>query len=389
MFREKISYGMQYIDNADKKAVNNVLSSNNLTQGPIIEKFEKKLSAFFGSKYCCAVSSGTAALHLTALALGWGKKDIIISSPITFVAGANSVLYSNSIPDFCDIDKDSYNINPDEVEKKIKYYKKKRKKVKAVIATDFAGNPCDWRKLKSLSSKYGFKLINDNCHSFGSEYLNNKKYAIKYADVVIQSFHPVKMITTGEGGAIITNDIKFYKKISSLRSHGIEKNLRKKEPWYYELRNLGFNYRITDIQCALGLSQLKKINTFILKRKIIAKLYDNIFKNKRYLTIPKKVKNSSHAYHLYPLRINFRKLKIDRSYLFEKMKKLNVNLQVHYIPVHLQPVFRKNYYFKKGQFPQAEKFYEEEVSLPIHYSLNLTNVKKIAKMIINLCESKK
>ena len=206
---------------------------------------------------------------------------------------------------------------------------------------------------------------------------------------MIQSFHPVKMITTGEGGAIITNDIKLYKKINNLRSHGIEKNLRKKEPWYYELTNIGFNYRITDIQCALGLSQLKKINKFILKRKIIAKLYDNIFKDKRYLTIPKKEKNSSHAYHLYPLRINFRKLKIDRSHLFEKMKKLNINLQVHYIPVHLQPVFRKNYYFKKGQFPQAEKFYEEEVSLPIHYSLNLSDVKKIAKIIINFCESKK
>ena len=370
-----ISYGKQSIDQSDIDCVLEVLKSDWLTQGPAVELFESHLKTYFGSKHACVVSNGTAALHLVGLALGWQKDDIIITTPITFLSTANCILFSGSQPDFADIDHCSYTINPNLVEEKIKYHMSRGKQVKAVIGVDYAGHPCDWKSLRILADEYGFKLINDNCHALGASYFGNIKYAVKYADIVTQSFHPVKNITTGEGGAILTNDFEIDKKVKSLRTHGINKNVKEysknEGPWYYEMVELGYNYRITDFQCALGINQLKKLNHFIDKRREIAFKYDESFSDNDNLTIPKSDNNIKHAYHIYPLKINFSSINVSKQDFFNKLLSLGIRLQVHYIPVHLQPYYQTNYNFKSGDFPVAENFYKKEVSLPIFY--NLTN----------------
>ena len=379
-----IKYGRQFINRDDKKAVLSVLSSDWLTQGPKINEFENSLRKFFGAKHCCVVSSGTAALHLTGLALGWKPGDVVLSSPISFLASSNSIIYSGATPDFVDIDAKTYNIDPDKLEGKIKSYLKKKRKIKAIIATDFAGNPCDWKMLKKISNTYNVRLINDNCHAIGATYQNDKFYATKYADVVTHSYHPVKNITTGEGGAILTNNKRIYDRVKILRSHGIIKQFKKKDfnqgPWFYEMHELGYNYRISDIHCALGISQIKRLRKFVKKREKIAHIYDLNFKSNNNFVIPQVKKNCGHAYHLYPLQINFNKNK-QKKKLFRVLNKKNINLQVHYIPIHLQPFYKKRYGFKKGDFPIAEKFYEKEVSLPIYFSLKTNEIYKVIKNI--------
>lgn len=383
-----IKYGKQYIDKEDQKAVLSSLKSEWITQGPRVETFEKNLKKKFGAKFCCAVSNGTAALHLTGLALGWKKNDIILCSSISFLSASNAAIYSGARPDFIDISLNDYNISIEKLKKKIKFYLSKKKKIKSIVVTDFAGHPCNWTELKKLSKKYNITLVNDNCHALGASYEKNKKYAINFADVVTQSFHPVKNITTGEGGAVLTNNKKIYEKIKLLRSHGTIRNfstkIKKTKPWFYEMRELGYNYRITDLQCALGTSQLKKLDKFVKRRNKIANIYNSFFKNYKEIIIPKVSKNCIHAFHLYPLLINFEKLKIPKNILFNELKKKNVLLQVHYIPIHLQPYYRKNYKFKNGDYPVAEKFYKQEVSLPIYFSLKNKEVKYICKLLIKI-----
>jgi len=386
-----INYGKQFIDRKDIFAVQKVLKSPWLTQGPLIKKFEFKLKNYFGSKYCAVVSNGTAALHLAGLALGWKKGDIVLTSPISFLASSNCILYTGATPDFVDINQTNYNINLSKLEERIKKLKSLSRKVVAVVATDFAGQPCNWKNLKKISLKYNLKLVNDNCHAIGAKYFKNKSYAAKYADIVTHSYHPVKNITTGEGGSVLTNNKEIFDKINILRSHGTQKNsnkmVSKDGPWYYEMQELGYNYRITDIQCALGISQLKKINKFIKKRKEIAKIYNKHFSQNNFYKIPEVEKYNSHAYHLYPLQINF-KSNNQKKKLFKKLNKSKIKLQVHYIPIHLQPYYKKKYGFKKGDFPVAESFYKKEVSLPIYYSLEKKNVYKVIKAIKSFFEKK-
>ena len=368
-----ISYGRQTIDEDDIKEVVKVLSSNWLTQGPTVNKFESKLNEFFNSDYCVAVANGTAALHLVAIALGWSKDDVIITSPITFLASANCIEYVNATTDFVDIDPKTYTLDLNLLEQKIKYLDQSGKKVKAIIGVDFAGHPCQWKEIKQIADRYEISLIHDNCHSFGSSINGDTSYAIKHADFVTQSFHPVKHITTGEGGAIFTKDKGMYEKLKLLRSHGMTKNsnvIKNSDgPWYYEMHEIGYNYRITDFQCALGLSQLKKINNFVETRKAIAKVYDKAFKPNNLFKIPHVMDNIGHSYHLYPLCIDFEKSKHSKKMLFEHLRKKNIFLQVHYIPVHLQPYYKNKYGFKNGDFPVSEKFYKSEISLPIFPSL--------------------
>ena len=322
------------------------------------------------SKFCSVVSSGTAALHLTAAALNFNKNDIVITSPITFLASSNSSLYLGAKIDFVDINNISYTLDPDLLERKIKKLLSNKKRIKAVVAVDYGGHPCHWKELRYLANKYNFILINDNCHALGAKYYNDFGYACKYADVVTQSFHPTKNITTGEGGAILTNSEKIYKKVNLLRNHGMQKSKNKnKGLWHYSMIELGFNYRITDFQCALGLSQLKRLNQFIKKRNNIAKVYDQSFMNNDKILIPIRNKNIFHAYHLYPLQIKFKKNKINKINFFNNLKKQGIILQVHYIPIHIQPYYKKLYNLKDNDFPNSMNFYNQQISLPIYPSL--------------------
>ena len=379
-----INYGRQYIDSDDVKAVLRVLKSDWLTQGPQIQKFENSLKAYFNSNYCTVLSSGTAALHLAVLTLGWNKEDIIITTPISFLATSNCILYCGATPSFVDIESKYFTIDVEKLEQKIKLFKKRGKNIVGIIATDYAGHPCDWKSLRKIADRYGLKLINDNCHALGAQIDNDKGYAIKYADLVTHSYHPVKNITTGEGGSILTNNKYLDKKIKSLRSHGVDQNT--KNLWFYEMKDLGFNYRISDIQCTLGITQLKKINKFLKRRNEVAKMYNKAFSNDMRFKIPDMKKNYTHAYHLYPLQINFDILKISKKILFKKMREKKINLQVHYIPTHIQPYYKKNFNFKIGDFPIAEKFYNREVSLPIYFSLKDKEIKTVIKYLKKFCK---
>ena len=371
-----INYNRHHIDKKDINSVVKVLKSDFLTQGKQVQNFEKKIGNFFNCKYACAVSSGTAALHLSAIALNFNKSDLILLSPLTFVASANCALYCNSKVDFVDIEPDYYTIDPIKLELKIK---KSKQKIKAVIVTDYAGQPSDWKRLKFLSKKYKFFLINDNCHALGAKYLNRKDYAIKFADIVIQSFHPVKNITTGEGGAVLTNNKLIYKKVKLLRSHNIE---RKFSGWFYDIKSIGYNYRITDIQSALGVSQLTKLNLFLKKRKIIAKVYDNLFSNNDILKYPVVREKCSHAYHLYPIRIDFTKLKISKLIFLKSLLKIGINLQLHYKPVHMLTLYKKK--FGNKNFKEAEKYYSETLSLPIFFNMTLKQVNFVARNVLKI-----
>ena len=332
-----------------------------------MQNFEKKLSNYFGPCYSVALSNGTAALHLAIKSLQFKKNDTILTSPLTFIATASSILMNSLKPEFSDIDKDTYTLDPNLVEDRLK----KNKKIKAVIAVDFAGHPCDWESFYYLKKKYNIKLINDNCHSLGSKYLGKKNYAVNYADIVTQSYHAVKNFTTGEGGAVLTKNIKIYNYIKSQRSHGIIKNneTRKKGTWYYSVKEFGYNYRITDFQSALGASQLRELDKFVNKRKMLAMKYDNFFENHfDIFKIPKiDKKKYFHSYHLYPIQINFKKLRVNKKLFFEKMFKQGVNLQVHYIPLYKQPFLAKHVDIKNLR--NTENFYQNEVSLPIYYKL--------------------
>jgi UDP-4-amino-4,6-dideoxy-N-acetyl-beta-L-altrosamine transaminase len=383
-----ISYGKQTIDKSDIDSVIEVLKGGWLSSGPAVKTFEDDLNKYFGSKHASAVSSGTAALHLIGQALEWQSDDIVITSPLTFLATANSIVYAGATPDFVDIDPITYTIDPNKAEGKIKSYLKKGKNVRAIIGIDFAGHPCDWDALRAIADKYDLKLVNDNCHAMGASLNGDKHYAVKYADVISQSYHPVKHITTGEGGSALTNDSIIDEKIRRLRNHGMTKAqdqlVNNDGPWYYEMHELGYNYRITDIQCALGSSQLKRLDRFVQKRRKIAEKYNESFFNIDNLRIPKINNVVEHAYHLYPLQVDFKKIGLNKQEFFEKMKKAGINLQVHYIPIHLQPYYQKHYDFSLGDFPVSENYYRNEISLPIYPDLSLNEISLVVNNILRL-----
>lgn len=376
------NYGRQNIDQRDIDLVVKTLQSDWLTQGPKVKEFEGELKKKFGAEHCCAVTNGTAALHLTALALGWQPGDIVITTPLSFLASANCILYVGASPDFVDIDPITYTIDPNKLEDKIKHFREKAKIVKAVVAVDYAGHPCDWEAIRAIADQYELQLVNDNCHALGARYYGDNRYAVKYADVVTQSFHPVKHITTGEGGAVLSNSTEIDQKVRLLRSHGMTKDItlleRYEGPWYYEMVDLGYNYRITDFQCALGISQLRKLDRFVDRRRDIALHYDAAFSEDDRFAVPSSRENVLHAYHLYPLQLKFDEIGLSRKDFFVKMKEKGIHLQVHYIPIHLQPYYKRNYGFNdRGDFSIAEGFYAREVSLPIYYSLSNKDVRFI------------
>jgi UDP-4-amino-4,6-dideoxy-N-acetyl-beta-L-altrosamine transaminase len=366
-----IPYGHQSIDESDILAVSDVLRSDFLTTGPKIKEFEEALSNFINATYAVAVSNGTAALHLASLTL-LHKGDKVITTPNSFVATSNAILYAGGNPIFVDI-KDDGNIDLDKVTELLE----KDNSIKALYVVHFSGNPVEMEKLRYIKEHFGIKILEDASHALGAKYNGQNIGKCEFSDVATFSFHPVKHITTGEGGAITTDSKEIYEKLITLRNHGIVRdNFRNTDlaydekgnqnPWYYEMVDLGFNYRLTDFQAALGMSQLKKLDHFLQKRNGLAKRYDEYFKN----TIIKPLYrfNENSAYHLYVVRIDFDKLNITKAELFNKMKEKGIFLQVHYIPIPMQPYYRDLGY-GADNLPSTLKYYKEAISLPIYPDL--------------------
>lgn len=389
-----IPYGHQWIDKEDIEEVIKVLKSDWITQGSKVKEFENALCKYTGAKYAVVVSSGTVALHLACLIAGIKKGDEVITSPITFVASANCILYCGGKPIFVDIQKDTVNIDPKEIKKKI------TSRTKAIIPIHFAGHPCDLKEIKDIARKYNLLVIEDAAHALGAEYKGSKIGSCKYSDITIFSFHPVKSITTGEGGAVLTNNKKFYEKLLMFRNHGITKTpkefINKKlaftqpatrspqtaNPWHYEMQLLGYNYRITDFQCALGISQLKKLDKFIQRRREIVEAYKETFKNNDFFDLPIEKKDIKSSWHLYPIKLKD-EYKDKKKLIFNSLRKKGLWVQVHYIPVYWQPYYQELGY-RKEICPNAEDFYQREISIPLYQSISAKDINYVIDRIFKV-----
>lgn len=355
-----INYGKQFIDDNDINAVVEVLKSDFLTQGPKIAEFEEKLAKYHECKFAVAFSNGTAALHGAYYASGIQSGEEFITSANTFVASANAGVYMNAVPVLCDIDLESYNIDFEFLKSKLS------SKTKVVTPVSYAGNPVDIKKLREITGD-NITIIHDAAHAIGSKI--NGANICDFADMAMISFHPVKHIACGEGGAILTNSEELFERLKLFRTHGIIKKPESTEPWYYEMVELGFNYRLTDMQCALGISQLSKLDWSLKRRNEIAVKYDEAFKGFDAIKTPFNSvgENGLHSYHLYPILL---KNKDDRLPFYNYMKENNIFVQVHYIPINYMPFYQKNYGYKKGDMPKSEDFYSREISLPMYPSLS-------------------
>jgi perosamine synthetase len=377
-----LPYGQQYIDDEDIETVVEVLKSNYLTTGPRVEEFEKKVADYVGVKYAVAVSSGTAALHAACFAADIKEGDEVITTPITFAASANCVIYQGGQPVFSDINPVTYNIDPDDIERKI------TDRTKAIIPVDFTGQPVDIDRINEIAEKYNLVVIQDAAHALGAEYKGRKIGAL--ADMTEFSFHPVKHITTGEGGMITTNNRECYEKLKLFRTHGITRDkeflLNKDEgSWYYEQLDLGYNYRITDIQCALGISQLSKLDKFLKRRREIAEKYNEYLNDIDGIIVPEQAGLSNSSWHIYVIQLQLEKFKVGRREIFEALQAENIGVNVHYIPVYYHPYYQELGY-KKGLCPNAEKLYERMITIPLHPKMNDKDVEDVVmalKKVLN------
>lgn len=364
-----IYYGHQHITEKDIQAVERVLYSDWLTQGPAIEAFEKKVANYCGAKYAVAVTNATSALHIACKAAGLGEGDVLWTSPITFTASANCGRYCGADVDFVDIDDKTYNMSVAELRHKLE---SAIKKPKVVIPVHLAGQSCYMEAIKALADEYGFKIIEDASHATGADYKNTKVGSCRYSDMTVFSFHPVKIVTTGEGGIVLTNNKELYEKLKLYRSHGItrDSDLMTQEadgPWYYQQIELGFNYRMTDMQAALGCSQMDSLDEFVARRRYLVKRYNEKLKNLP-LRTPYQDEATNPSWHIYIIRVDFTKVKLSKKEIFARMRDRGIVLNLHYIPVHTQPYYRK-LGFQKGDFPVSEKYYEEAITLPLYYGL--------------------
>jgi perosamine synthetase len=369
-----IPYATQWLDQDDISAVTAALQSAYLTQGPFVKEFESAVASYCGVKYAVALNSGTSALHAACFAAGIQPGDEAVTSPITFVASANAILYCGGKPVFADVEADTVNIDASEITKKI------TKKTKALIPVHFAGHPVDLTEIQKIAKQSKLTVIEDAAHALGAEYQGNKIGSCKYSDMTILSFHAVKHITTGEGGMVTTNDEKLYHKMLQFRTHGITRepgSLEQKEegPWYYEMQALGFNYRLTDFQCALGLSQLKKLDGFVSRRREIVARYNKAFSGLAGITVPVEKDGVRSSWHIYPVRFAG-----DRKTIFNKLREKGIGVNVHYLPVYLQPYYQKLGY-KAGLCPQAEKYYEQAVTLPLFPKMTDEDVRTVIKAV--------
>jgi UDP-4-amino-4,6-dideoxy-N-acetyl-beta-L-altrosamine transaminase len=370
-----IPYGKQTISDDDINSLIDVLKSDFLTTGPKVKEFEEKIASYCGAKYCVAVSNGTAALHLASLVL-LNENDKVLTTPNSFLATSNSILYANAKPIFVDIKEDG-NIDLDLCEDELK----KDSSIKVIYVVHFSGNPVNQTKLKYLKEKYNIKILEDCAHSIGASFEGIKAGSCKYSDISIFSFHPVKQITTGEGGAITTNSKEIYEKLILLRGHGMSPRADI-APWHYDMTELGFNYRLTDISCALGLSQLKKLDSFLYLRRSIAKRYDDFFSKTDFITPLYEFTNNS-SYHLYVIKIDFEKFNLNKKEFVLKMREKNIGLQYHYIPINKQPYYKKLGYGNELT-PVMDKYYEQAISLPIYPNFSQDEQNYVYQSIVEI-----
>ena len=368
-----IPYGRQTISEADIAAVVRVLQSDFLTQGPQVPAFEGSLKAYCGAAHAVAVNSATAALHIACQALGLGKGDILWTTPITFVASANCALFCGATVDFVDIDPHTLNLSIPRLAEKLAAAQVSGCLPKIVVPVHFAGEPCDMAAIHALSQQYGFKIIEDASHAVGASYQGGKVGNCRYSDITVFSFHPVKIITTAEGGACLTNSPELADTLARLRSHGITRNPDEMthEPdgaWFYQQIELGYNYRMTELQAALGVSQMTRLDEFVARRHALAERYDALLADLP-LTLPHRNPNNRSALHLYPVQVQPESGKT-RQQVFDYLRTHGIGANVHYIPVHTQPYYRQRFGFAHGDFPAAEAYYARAISLPLYFSLS-------------------
>jgi UDP-4-amino-4,6-dideoxy-N-acetyl-beta-L-altrosamine transaminase len=376
-----ISYSKQSISKKDTLLVAKALQKNLITTGDMVPKFEKKISSFVNSNYSVAVNSATSALHISCMALNLKKNNFLWTSCNTFVASINCGIYCGAKVDLIDIDPQDYNLSIDFLKKKLQKAKIQRKLPKIIIPVHFAGHSCEMKEIKNLSKFYNFKIIEDASHALGGFYKNEKIGNCKYSDITVFSFHPTKIITTIEGGIACTNNKKIYEKLKIFRTHGIDKKkyyYKKKYFLNYQQIDLGYNYRMNDVQATLGINQLKRINLFLKKRKEISKIYYKKLVH-RFIQLPIKTKGIRSSFHLFVIRIKHLNSKINRDILYKTLLKKKIGVNIHYIPIHFHKFYQK--IFNKKKFPESEKYYEEALSLPIHPDLSKKDVNKIIYQI--------
>ena len=368
-----LPYGHQWVDDEDISAVIEVLKGDWITQGPKIEEFETKLAEYCGAKYAVAVSNGTAALHAACAVAGISDGDEAITTPLTFAATANAVVYCSGKPVFADIKEDTLNIDSNEIRGAIS------SATKAILPVDFAGYPADLEEIMAIAKERGLVVIEDAAQALGAEYRGRKIGNL--ADMTILSFHPVKHITTGEGGMVLTNNEEFYEKLKIFRHHGIIKNNPDKGSWYYEIDNLGYNLRLTDFQCTLGISQMTKLDHFIQRRREIAASYNEAFTKVAEIITPVEGDDVKAVHHIYVIQLRTDILKVGRKEVFEALRAENIGVNVHYRPLHLQPFYQRNFGYRKGDYPKAERYYERAITLPVFPKMSDEDVKDVIEAV--------
>lgn len=367
-----LPYGRQSLDEEDIQSVVEVLKSDWLTTGPKVAEFEEQFAEWVGTKHAVSVSSGTAALHAAAFAAGLKSGDEAVTTPMTFCATANCVLYQDATPVFADVSADTLNLDPDKVRRKIS------SRTKALIAVDYSGHPADLVELRAIAERDGLVLIEDACHALGAEHFGKKVGGI--ADMTVFSFHPVKHLTTGEGGMVTTDDAKLAETLRQFRNHGISSEARQRQAsgqWFYEMVLLGFNYRLTDIACALGISQLRKLESNLARRRMIAAQYTSAFRELPAVMAPVVRDGMNPAWHLYPIRLRLELLSARRPEIFQALRAENLGVNVHYVPVHHHPYYREQFGYQGGEYPVADDAYERLISLPMFHAMTDQDVKDV------------